>query len=82
VFKKNGAEERLLSHLSRNEFFGEIELLRGGGAMASVRAGADGPVETLMVSGDDFLRIVHESPITADALGQIIDARLKEHSAK
>jgi ABC-type lipoprotein export system ATPase subunit len=79
VMKKNG-EEKLLARLQENEFFGEIELLHGKQAIACVRASVNAPVEALVVDGDDFLRIVQESPITAEALGKIVEARLEENS--
>lgn len=81
VMKKNGNGGKVLARLNENEFFGEIELLRGGGNIASIRAGNGSPVETLVVNGDDFLRIVKESPITAEALGKIVEARLRENAA-
>ena len=81
VMKKNGNGGHVLAHLNENEFFGEIELLRGGESIACVRAGDRSPVETLVVNGEDFLRIVKESPITAEALGKIVETRLREHAA-
>jgi len=77
--KKNGGG-RTLARLNEGDFFGEIELLRGGETIACVRAG-EAPVETLVVDGEDFLRIVAESPITAEALGRIVEARLRENAA-
>jgi ABC-type lipoprotein export system ATPase subunit len=82
VMKKNGGGEKLLASLQADEFFGEIELLRGGESIACVRAGSNEPVDVLIVNGADFLRIVKESPITAEALGKIVEARLEEHGAK
>ena len=79
VEKKNGKAREVISHLKAGEFFGEIELLRGGRAIADVRAGHQ-PVELLAFPREDFLRIVEESPITAEALGRIVQDRLKEHS--
>jgi len=79
VEKKNGKAREVISHLKTGEFFGEIELLRGGKAIADVRAGHQ-PVELLAFPREDFLRIVEESPITAEALGRIVQDRLKEHS--
>jgi len=80
VMKKNGAETKLLARLHEDEFFGEIELLHGGESIACVRASDESPVDVLVVNGEDFLRIVKESPITAEALGKIVEARLKENS--
>ncbi len=78
VMLGNGSRGRLLAHLKAGEFFGEIELLRGGQAIACVRAGHK-PVELLTFPRQDFLRIIEESPITAEALGRIVQDRLEQH---
>jgi ABC-type lipoprotein export system ATPase subunit len=72
------ASGKLLSPLKAGEFFGEVEIMRGGKSIACVRAG-EKPVEILTFPRDEFLRIVEESPITADALERIIQSRL-EHN--
>ena len=75
------SNEVVVAHLKPGDFFGEIELLRGGKSIAAVRAGTKGPVEVLVVRREDFLRVVEQSPITAEALGRIVDQRLQEHRA-
>jgi ABC-type lipoprotein export system ATPase subunit len=70
--KKN---DNVISRLQAGEFFGEIELLRGGRSIANVRAG-DQPVEVLVLPRADFIRVMNESPITADAIGKIVQNRL------
>jgi CRP-like cAMP-binding protein len=62
--------------------FGEIELLRGGRTIACVRASSKESVEVLTFPRADFLRIIEESPITAEALGKMVETRLEEHDAK
>lgn len=79
IERNNDRAKEVISHLKAGEFFGEIELLRGGKAIADVRAGHQ-PVELLAFPREDFLRIVQESPITAEALGRIVQDRLKMHS--
>lgn len=81
VMKKNGRQIKPLARLRTGELFGEIELLHGGKAIACVRAGHK-PVELLVFPREDFLRIINESPITAEALGRMVQDRLKEHKAK
>lgn len=71
--KKN---DYVISRLLPNEFFGEIELLRGGKSIANVRAG-DKPVEVLALHHSDFMRVIKESPITAEAIGRIVQRRLE-----
>ena len=73
--KKN---EYVLSRLQAGDFFGEIELLRGGKSIANVRAGNQ-PVEVLTLPREDFLRVINQSPITADAIKNIVQKRLEAH---
>ena len=70
-------KDYVVSRLHAGEFFGEIELLRGGKSIANVRAG-DQPVEVLVLPRTDFIRVMNESPITADAIGRIVQQRLGE----
>ncbi len=82
VMLADGKHGKLLAHLKAGELFGEIELLRGGKAIACVRAGHHHPVELLTFPREDFLRIIEESPITGGALGNIVQDRLEEHRVK
>ncbi len=79
---KSGVNEKPLARLGAGEFFGEIELLRGGKSIACVRASSKEPVEVLTYPREDFLRVIEESPITAKALEKIVESRLEEHHAK
>lgn len=78
VLKKARSKETILSSLGADQFFGDIELLRGGKSIASVRAGKQ-PVEVLALPRTDFVRVLDESPITAEAIGKIVQTRLEEH---
>lgn len=77
----NGSHGETLDHLKENDLFGEIELMRGGKSNTYVRVG-EGPVEVLAYPGAEFLRILEESPITAEALGKIVESRLEEYKKK
>ena len=81
VLQDRRKKETVISLLKPGEFFGEIELLRGGRSIANVRAGANGPVEVLVIKREDFKRVLGQSPITAEALGKIVQERLDEHRA-
>jgi putative ABC transport system ATP-binding protein len=70
--------ENIVSRLGAGEFFGEMELLRGGKSIANVRAGSQ-PVEALALPRADFVRVMNESPITAEAVAKIVQKRLEEH---
>ncbi len=71
-------EDLVISQLSANDFFGEIELIRGGKSIASVRAAVDAPVELLAISREDFGWLMKESPLTEKAIGNIVQKRLEE----
>jgi ABC-type lipoprotein export system ATPase subunit len=79
VLQDRKQDETIISRLRPGEFFGEIELIRGGKSVANVRASADGPVELLTVKREDFKRVMDQSPITAEAVGKIVQERLNEH---
>lgn len=78
VLQKPRSKETVLSRLGENEFFGDIELLRGGKSIANVRAGAE-PVEVVMIPREDFTRVMDESPITVEAVSKIVQKKLTEH---
>lgn len=71
-------QEYIVSNLGRGEFFGEFELLRGGKSIANVRAGGSQPVEVTIIPRADFMRVMNESPITAEAIGRIVQERLEQ----
>lgn len=78
VILQGKKKDHIVSRLGENEFFGEMELLRGGKSIANVRAGSQ-PVEALALPRADFIRVMNESPITAEALGKIMQKRLEAH---
>jgi putative ABC transport system ATP-binding protein len=81
VLQDRKQNETVVSRLKPGEFFGEIELMRGGKSIANVRASADGPVELLTIRREDFKRVMDQSPITAEAVGKIVQERLQAHRA-
>ncbi len=78
ILQDKKKRENVISRLSNGEFFGEMELLRGGKSIANVRAGS-GPVEVLALPRADFIRVMNESPITAEAVAKIVQKRLDKH---
>jgi len=81
VLQDRKQNETVISKLAPGEFFGEIELMGGGKSIANVRASADGPVELLTIKREDFKRVMDQSPITAEAVGKIVQERLEAHRA-
>src|SRR6185436_7720950 len=60
VLQDRRNKETVISLLKPGEFFGEIELMRGGRSIANVRASARGPVEVLAVKQEDFKRVLEQ----------------------
>jgi ABC-type lipoprotein export system ATPase subunit len=79
VLQGRKREDIILARLKPGQFFGEIELVRGGRSIASVRASQDKPVELVALHHDDFRQLLKESPLTEDAISKIVQLRLKEN---
>jgi ABC-type lipoprotein export system ATPase subunit len=70
-----------IARLCPGDYFGEIELLRGGKSIASIRAAPDGPVKLLALRPEAFRQLLDESPLTAESLAATVDARLRQNRA-
>jgi ABC-type lipoprotein export system ATPase subunit len=73
--------EQSAAILGPGEFFGEIELMRGGNSLATIRAAQDGPAELLVLPRAEFLRMLSGSPLTEEAIAKIVQHRLAENQA-
>lgn len=71
-------QEYVVSTLGKGEFFGEVELMRGGKSIANVRASGSQPAEVVIIPRVDFMRVINESPITAEAIGKLVQERLDQ----
>ena len=79
VLQGKRRDDVLLARLDAGDYFGEIELMRGGRSVANVRAGENSPVELLALPRADFNRMLDESPLTQEAISRVVQERLKEH---
>ena len=70
-----------IARIGPGQFFGEIELVRGGQSIACVRATAQEPVELVALHRAAFHKLISESPLTEEALGRIVQLRLTENRA-
>jgi ABC-type lipoprotein export system ATPase subunit len=78
VLKERRSDDVVISTLEGNDFFGEIELLKGGKSIASVRAALEEPVELLALSRDDFIWLMDKSPLTEKAISTMVQQRLED----
>jgi ABC-type lipoprotein export system ATPase subunit len=79
VLQGRFSDDQVITSLTQNDFFGEISLLKGGKAIASVRASDQGPVELLALSREDFSWLMAESPLTEEAICRTVQRRLEEN---
>lgn len=68
-----------IAHLGPNQFFGEIELLRGGQSIASVRASFDTEVELIAINHAKFIELLQKSPLTEETIARIVAIRIEEN---
>jgi ABC-type lipoprotein export system ATPase subunit len=81
VLQGKRRDDVLLARLEAGDYFGEVELIRGGKSVANVRAGMNGPVKLLALSRADFNKMLEESPLTQESISHVVQERLKEHKA-
>jgi ABC-type lipoprotein export system ATPase subunit len=74
-------KDTFIARLGPGQFFGEIELMQGGQSIACIRAASDGPVELVALRRDAFVKMLGDSPLTAEMIGRIVQARLEENRA-
>ena len=68
----------IVTRMGPGEYFGEIELIRGGNAIATIRA-AETPVSVLALSRDDFKELIKTSKATKNVIEQIVNKRVNEN---
>jgi putative ABC transport system ATP-binding protein len=81
VLINRSRKELTIANLGPGEFFGEIELLRGGNSIASIRATSDGPVELAALKHERFTQLLAESPVTNETIGKLVKERIEENRA-
>jgi putative ABC transport system ATP-binding protein len=69
------------ARLTQGQYFGEVELLSGGGNIATIRAGLDSGVELAALDREAFKRLVAESGQTRQELDRLVRERLAENKA-
>ncbi len=81
VLEGKNNQDFTVSKLMPGQYFGEVELIRGGKAIASVRASGESQVELLALTREDFHDLLKESPITEEAIARTVQHRLDENKS-
>jgi len=79
VFQSSSGQEFVVAHMGVGQYFGEIELLRGGTSIATIRANPHAGVEVAALDRETFDRLVAESEATRAEIDQVIQERILEH---
>ena len=68
-----------IARMGPGEFFGEVELVRGGKSIACVRAAPEGPVELVALPREPFISLLKDSALTSDAIANLVQQRITEN---
>jgi energy-coupling factor transporter ATP-binding protein EcfA2 len=72
-------DRMVVARMGRGQYFGEIELLRGGSNIASIRAGLESGVEVATLDRHTFNGLLSESEPTRQAVEQLAELRIAEN---
>jgi len=79
ALKRPGSTDIVVARFLPGQYFGEIELTRGGKTVATIKAAPEMPVEVLALEREQFLELLSESEETKKTIDQIVQARLQEN---
>jgi CRP-like cAMP-binding protein len=77
--RRTNRKDIRVASMGPGQFFGEIELMKGGQSIASIRAGSRGPVELAALHRDPFVTLLLDSPLTEEMIAKIVQVRLEEN---
>jgi ABC-type lipoprotein export system ATPase subunit len=81
VLRRPSGSDVVVASYGPGQYFGEIEVLRGGQRRASVRAAPDIPVDLVALDRDTFVSLLGESEVTREAMERVVETRLAENDA-
>jgi ABC-type lipoprotein export system ATPase subunit len=81
VLEQPGGDEIIVATMGRGQYFGEIELLRGGSRVATIRATDDAHLELITLDATSFAALLRQSGDVQDEVGRVAAARLAENVA-
>ncbi len=81
IVTNNQCGEISLASLGPGQFFGEVELTRGGNSIAGVRASACGATIALLPR-EPFFKLIDGSPLTRNRLADVAETRFDENRRK
>ncbi len=82
VLRRPHANDVVVTQYGPGQFFGEIEALRGGAWLASIRAAEGEPVELAALDRQTFTNLLKESDATREVLTRLAETRLAENVSR
>jgi len=79
ILRGQKRKDTRVARLEPGQFFGEIELVRGGESIAGIRAASEEPVELVALHRDPFNKLLGDSQLTEEMIGRIVQVRLEEN---
>lgn len=79
VLRTKRFPELVVAQLHPGQFFGEVELLRGGNSIANIRASSGSLVDLVILHRDPFLKVLANSPLTEEVIYKIVQVRIEEN---
>jgi len=79
VLTSEKGEDFISTHIESGQHFGEIELLRGGNNIATIRTPLNQTTEVATLDKDSFTRLITESEPTKREIRAVAEQRLKEN---
>ena len=73
--------DKAVACLERGQFFGEVELMGDGNALANVQADGS-PAEVAMLPKEHFYQIMQQSPETVELLKRVANERRAENLSR
>ncbi len=81
ILRASRGQEFVVASLGVGQYFGEIELLRGGESIATIRAARDVGVEVAALDREAFIKLLAESEPTRAEIERIVQERIRENIA-
>ncbi len=79
VLQSRRCPDQVVANLGFGQFFGEVELLRGGNSIAEIRVTDDAPAELLVIDRSQFISLLKDSPLTEEALTKVVQSRIQQN---
>ena len=81
LVQTSDGQQLVVARMGSGQYFGEIELLRGGANIATIRAALDTGVEVAALDRETFTRLIAESEPTKEEIVHVVQERILENRA-